>query len=80
MHVVQSTITNESRTFTMYATMGMSMGYTANTCVSFIHVSICKVDYMMANTFMYATTTLNYNKVVCIIPKWYRVASMGEHY
>ena len=37
----------------------MPMGYTINTCVSCIHVSICKVDYMMTNNFMYGAVTLN---------------------
>lgn len=37
----------------------MPMGYTTNTRVSCIHVHVCKVDYMMVNALMYATTTLN---------------------
>ena len=47
----------------------MPMGSTTNTCVSSIHVFIYEVDYIMANTFMYATVTLNYNKVMRIIPE-----------
>ena len=42
----------------------MPMSYTTNTCVSCIHVSISKVDYTMANTFMYVVVTLNFNKVM----------------
>lgn len=49
----------------------MPMEYTANTCVSCINVSIWKVGYMMANTFMHVAITLNYNKVMCIIPEAY---------
>ena len=55
------------------------MGYTTNACVSCIHVFRCKVDYMMTNTFMYAHVTLNYNKVMRIIPKSYMVATIVEH-
>ena len=57
----------------------MPMSYTTNTCVSYIHVSICKVDYMMANTFMYVVVTLNFNKVMRIIHKTYRVAIIVQH-
>ena len=55
----------------MYATMGkkMPMDYTTNTYVSCIHVFIGKVDYMMANTFVYANVTLNCNEVMHIIPE-----------
>ena len=39
-----------------------------------------KVDYMMANTFMYATIAFNYKKVTCIVPaSSYRVATSVEH-
>ena len=34
---------------------------------------------MMATTFMYAATTLNYNKVMQIIPEWYRVVIIVKH-
>ena len=54
-------------------------GLSTITCVSCIHVSICKVDYMMANTFVYATITLNYNKVMHMIPESYRVGTIVEH-
>ena len=57
----------------------IAMGYTTNACVSCIHVFRCKVDYMMTNTFMYAHVTLNYNKVMRIIPKSYMVATIVEH-
>ena len=40
---------------------------------------LCKVDYMMAYIFMYAAETLNYNKVMCIIPASYKVAIIVEH-
>ena len=52
----------------------MLMGYTTNICVS----SICKVDYIMADTFMYVVITLNYNKVMHIIPKSHRVANIAK--
>jgi hypothetical protein len=58
----------------------MPIGYTTNTCVSYIHVSICKVDYTMVNTFMYVAVNLNYNKVMCTIPKSYRAATIVEQY
>ena len=35
---------------------------------------------MMANTFMYAIVTLNYNKVMRIITTLYKVASIIKHY
>ena len=54
----------------------MPIGYTTNTCVSCIHVSMYKVGCMMANTLVYAGTTLNYNKVMRIIPALYRVATI----
>ena len=57
----------------------MPMSYTTNTYVSCIHVSICKVDYMMANTFMYVAVIFSYNKVMRIIPVSYKVASIVEH-
>ena len=34
---------------------------------------------MMANNFVYAIITLNYNKVMHIIPESYRVATIAEH-
>jgi hypothetical protein len=43
------------------------------------HVFVCKVIYMMVNTFMNATIPLNYNKVMRIIPKSNRVATVVEH-
>ena len=57
----------------------MPMGYTPNTCVSCIHVSICKVDLIMANTFMYVVVTLSNNKVMHIMSKQYRVATIAKH-
>ena len=60
-------------------TLKMPMGCTTNTCVSCTHVSIGKVDYMMVNTFMYVTVTLNYNKVMRIMPKTHRVVTIVEH-
>ena len=51
----------------------MPMGYTTKICLSCIYVSVCKVDYMMAITFMYAAITSNYNKAICIIPELYKV-------
>ena len=54
-------------------------GLSIITCVLCNHVSICKVDYMMANNFVYAIITLNYNKVMHIIPESYRVATIAEH-
>ena len=47
----------------------MPMGYTTKTYVSCIHVSICKVDYIMANTLIYAGVTWNYKKIMRIIPE-----------
>ena len=55
------------------------MGYTMNTCVSRINVPTCKVDYMIEDTFMYAVVTLNYKKVMHIIPTRYRVVTMVVH-
>ena len=50
----------------------MPMGCTTNIWVSCIYVSICKVDYMMANTFMYVNVTLNYYKPTrsCVPYTW----------
>ena len=56
----------------------MPIGYTTNTCEVCIHVSTCKVDYMMVNTFMYAARTLSYNKVMHITPESYRVVIIVE--
>ena len=34
---------------------------------------------MTANAFMYATVSLDYNKVMHILPEWYRVAIIVKH-
>jgi hypothetical protein len=57
----------------------MPIGYTTNTCVSCIQVFICKVDYMIVNTLMYAIISLNHKKVMCFIPVSYGVAINVEH-
>jgi hypothetical protein len=41
-----------------------------------VFMYLCKVDYMMANTFMYVTILSNYNKVMCIILASYRIATV----
>ena len=72
----------ESKTLTMCATVGAKcqrVNYTTNTCISCIYVSTCKVDYMMANTFVYVAVILNYNNVMHILPELYRVATIVEH-
>ena len=40
---------------------------------------LCKVDYMVANTFMYAASTSNYNKVMRIILESHGVATIVKH-
>ena len=57
----------------------MPISYATNTCVSCNYVSISKVNYMMANIFVYVVITLNNNKVMCIIHESYRVATVVEH-
>ena len=77
-HVVKHRMNWGRRALTTYATAGKKYQ-----CVILethvYHVSICKVDYMMVNTFNYAIITLNYNEVMRILPKSYRVATIVEH-
>jgi hypothetical protein len=45
----------------------MPMGYILQTRVYHVFIYLCKHDYMITNNFVYTTTSLNYNKVTCII-------------
>ena len=56
----------------------MPMSYTTNTW-DHVFMYLYKVDYMMANIFMYVAVTSNYNKVMRIIPASYRVATIVDH-
>jgi hypothetical protein len=57
----------------------MPMGYNTNTCIDREFLYLCKVDYMVINTFMYVVVTSNYKKVMHIIHASYRVATIVKH-
>jgi hypothetical protein len=46
----------------------MPMGYILQTRVYHVFIYLCKPYNMITNNFVYTTTSLNYNKVMCIIP------------
>lgn len=68
----------ETTTLTTYDTLRMKC-VIPQTHVYDVFIYLCKVDYMMVNTFMNMAVILNYNKVMRIIPTSYRVATIVEH-
>ena len=64
---------------TCYIGEEMPIGYILQTHVHHVFMHLCKIDYMMTNTFMYAAISLKYNKVMCIESATYRAATIVKH-